>query len=309
MSKTKLFLAPMEGLGDRPFRKAMAQIGGFDEATTEFLRVSISTHVPSLARVYDPAEMAPIPLAAQVMGSDPTLMAEVAVELERRGAPRIDLNCGCPSNTVTGKGAGSSLLKDPQQLHTLATAMRTALRVPFSVKIRSGYDDTTLFDEILDAVERSGAAFLTLHPRTKKEGYGPPANWSLIARAKERLSIPVVGSGDVKTAQDLFRMVRETSCDGVMVGRGAVANPWIFLEARALQSGEPLPTRDYPAFIHAYHNNLVGAPVKTHINKLKQLARYLLGGNAKEILRERPTNAEVFRDLLTKQKFILGARG
>ncbi|MGE3954010.1 MAG: tRNA-dihydrouridine synthase family protein [Parachlamydiales bacterium] len=293
MKQIKYYLAPMEGLGDRPFRKAIAQIGGFDEATTEFIRVPKSAHIKSLARVYDPLETAPIPLAAQVMGSDPLLMAEMAAELERRGAPRIELNCGCPSNTVTGRGAGSTLLKDPRQLCTIATAMRQTIRVPFTIKIRSGYDDTSLFDEILAAAEESGASHLTLHPRTKREGYGPPADWSLIARAKVRLKIPVIGSGDVKAPKDIFRMVEETGCDGVMIGRGAVANPWIFREAR-----DPIG-RDYARFLTTYHQNLQEAPLKTQLNKLKQLSRYLL--EDRELLRHGPTDPEGYLQALLTQ--------
>src|SRR3990167_9061140 len=112
-----LQLAPMEGVGDLSFRKAIASIGGFDEAVRDFLRVPANAHVKSLSKVYFASELAPIPLAAQIMGSDPDLMAAMAQELVLRGAPRIDVNCGCPSHTVTGRGAGSSLLKDPKLLH------------------------------------------------------------------------------------------------------------------------------------------------------------------------------------------------
>ena len=134
-----LFLAPMEGVGDRCFRKAMASIGGFDEAVTDFMRVPANAHVQSLARRYESQETAPIPLAAQLMGSDISLMAAMAQEVEARGAPRIDLNCGCPSNTVTGRGAGSSLLKEPDLLYRVAEGMVKAVSVPVTIKMRSGY--------------------------------------------------------------------------------------------------------------------------------------------------------------------------
>src|ERR1700733_2263762 len=134
-----LLLAPMEGVGDRSFRKAMASIGGFDEAVTEFIRVPTNAHVKSLAKVYQANETTPIPLAAQIMGSDPDLMGAMAHEIATRGAPRIDLNCGCPSNTVTGRGAGSSLLKDPNLLFQNAQAMVRAVPVPVTLKMRSGY--------------------------------------------------------------------------------------------------------------------------------------------------------------------------
>lgn len=189
-------------MGDRCFRKAMAFVGGFDEAVTDFLRVPTNAHVKSLACQYQVDEITPIPLAAQIMGSDPDLMAAMAKEIEKRGAPRIDLNCGCPSNTVTGRGAGSSLLKDPTFLYENAKAIVKAVSIPVTVKMRSGFEDTSLFKENLLAAQESGISYLTLHPRTKLEGYGPPANWDLIAEAKRFLKIPVVGNGDILKVED-----------------------------------------------------------------------------------------------------------
>src|ERR1700733_7010218 len=133
-----LQLAPMEGVGDTCFRKAIASIGGFDEAVRDFLRVPINAHVKSLSKVYCSNELSPIPLAAQIMGSDAILMAAMAQELVLRGAPRIDVNCGCPSNTVTGKGAGSSLLKDPNFLLEVGIAVVQAVSIPVTIKMRSG---------------------------------------------------------------------------------------------------------------------------------------------------------------------------
>jgi tRNA-dihydrouridine synthase C len=205
-----LILAPMEGVGDRCFRRAMASVGGFDEAVTEFLRVPTNAHVQSLARQYHADETFPIPQAAQLMGSDPDLMAAMAIEVEKRGAPRIDLNCGCPSNTVTGRGAGSSLLKDPSLLHQIAKAMVSAVSVPVSIKMRSGYENISLFKENLLAAQESGAVFITLHPRTKVDGYGPPARWDLIAEAKSLLKIPLVGNGDILKVEDALKMLAMT---------------------------------------------------------------------------------------------------
>lgn len=229
----ELILAPMEGVGDRTFRRAMASVGGFDEAVMDFLSVPKNAHVPSLAKKYQSDELSTIPIAAQLMGSDPHLMAAMAKEMEKRGAKRIDLNCGCPSNTVTGNGSGSSLLKNPNLLHTIAKAMVNAVNVPVTVKMRSGYEDTSLFEENLKAAESSGIKFLTLHPRTKVDGYGPPAKWEYIAKAKEILKIPVVGNGDILTVKDAINMLKQTNCDALMIGRGSVANPFIFHEIKA----------------------------------------------------------------------------
>lgn len=271
-----LFLAPMEGVGDRPFRKAMAAVGGFDHATTEFLRVPINAHVESLARVYQSNEIAPFPLAAQIMGSDPVLMGAMAKELEKRGAKRIDLNCGCPSNTVTGKGAGSSLLKTPETLHEIARTMVHSVSIPVTLKMRSGYEDTSLFKENLHAAESSGVKFITLHPRTKVDGYGPKAKWELIAEAKSRLKIPLIGNGDILTVQDALLMLSQTKCDALMIGRGAVSNPFIFQEIKAHFEGTQfMPTRErWCAFFDTFRSELIG-PERSKINKFKQILSFV----------------------------------
>nr|WP_166155621.1 tRNA-dihydrouridine synthase family protein [Neochlamydia sp. AcF84]NGY95001.1 tRNA-dihydrouridine(16) synthase [Neochlamydia sp. AcF84] len=277
-----LFLAPMEGVGDRCFRKAMATIGGFDEGVTEFIRVPSNAHTPSLAKVYDSHEISPIPLAAQLMGSEPNLMAEMALEIARRGAPRIDLNCGCPSNKVTGRGAGSSLLKEPRHLYEVARALVKAVKVPVTVKMRSGYEDTSLFKENLLAAQESGACFITLHPRTKVEGYGPPARWDLIAEAKSILKIPVVGNGDILCVEDAVRMLKATHCDALMVGRGSVINPFIFHQIRAYFSGKAfLPTwNSLDTYLRTYLSEIpLTSPVRNKINKMKQLLSFLYKAN------------------------------
>lgn len=277
-----LFLAPMEGVGDRCFRKAMASVGGFDEAVTDFIRVPVNAHVKSLAKVYEAQETAPIPLAAQLMGSDPVLMADMAVEIASRGAPRIDLNCGCPSNTVTGKGAGSSLLKDPSFLYEVARSLVKAVSIPVSVKMRSGYEDISLFKENLLAAQESGARFITLHPRTKVEGYTPPAKWELIAQAKDLLKIPVVGNGDILNVDHARKMLETTRCDALMVGRGAVTNPFIFHQIRASFSGKKfVPSWTMlERYFAVYLAEIPSATSqKLRINKMKQLLGFLFKGN------------------------------
>lgn len=277
-----LILAPMEGVGDRPFRKAMASVGGFDEAVREFLRVPKNPHIPSLAAVYDPHELFPIPMAAQLMGAEPGLMAEMAQEIERKGAPRIDLNCGCPSNTVTGRGAGSSLLKEPRALYEVARAMVQAVKIPVTLKMRSGYDDTSLFRENLKAAEESGVRYITLHPRTKVDGYGPPARWDLIAEAKSILTIPLVGNGDILNVNHAVKMLEETRCDALMIGRGSVINPFIFHEIKAHFSGTPhqVQWKDLEKYLGAFIAETPDyIPGKTRVNKLKQLLGFLFKKN------------------------------
>src|SRR3990167_4291093 len=284
-----LQLAPMEGVGDASFRKAIASIGGFDEAVRDFLRVPTNAHVQSLSKVYFANELAPIPLAAQIMGSDTHLMAAMAQELMLRGAPRIDVNCGCPSNTVTGKGAGSSLLKDPNTLYQVAKAVVHAVPIPVTVKMRSGYEDISLFKENLLAVEESGACYITLHPRTKVDGYGPPARWDLIAEAKTILKIPVVGNGDILTVGDAIAMLQTTKCDALMIGRGSLINPFIFHQIRAhFAKKQVLPQKEeFARYLDRYLSVMgVEIPEKTKVNKLKQLLGFLFKGSA-ELMKHR----------------------
>ena len=297
-----LFLAPMEGLGDRKFRKALSLIGGFDEAVRDFIRVPSNAHVPSLAKVFDPLELNPIPIAAQIMGSCEYLMAEMALELQRLGCQRIDINCGCPSNTVTGRGAGSSLLKDPNLLHLIVKSVVKAVSIPVTVKMRSGFDDTSLFEENLKSVEEAKVRFITLHPRTKAQGYGPPADWSMIAKAKQILKIPVVGNGDVKSVDCALKMLALTGCDALMIGRASVVNPFIFQQIKAHYEGKTFigDLQKLFSFLNAYVKESLSSPVKTQLNCLKQLLGFLFQANPAllekrmDILRSKNDTVEAF---------------
>jgi len=278
-----LILAPMEGVGDICFRKAMLSIGGFDEAVSEFLRVPAKAHVKSLAKKYNATEIAPIPFAAQIMGSNPELMAAMAQELEKRGAPSIDLNCGCPSNKVTGRGAGSSLLKDPKLLHDNAKAIVNAVSIPVTIKMRSGYKNTSLFKENLFAAQESGINYLTLHPRTKLDGYGAMAKWDLIAEAKQLLKIPVVGNGDILNVADALKMLSHTRCDALMIGRGALINPFIFRQIRSYFSKKSYSAtpKDLNQYIQTYLDQIPNnMPSMRKIAKMKQLMGFLFQSNA-----------------------------
>lgn len=303
-----LILAPMEGVGDRCFRKAMALIGGFDEAVTEFLRVPRNAHVKSLAREYQADETKPIPLAAQLMGSEPELMAAMAVEIAARGAPRIDLNCGCPSNTVTGRGAGSSLLKDPDLLYQNARAMVAAVPIPVTVKMRSGYEDISLFRENLLAAQESGVRFITLHPRTKVDGYGPPARWDLIAEAKSILKIPLVGNGDILTVNDALRMLNTTRCDALMIGRGSVINPFIFHQIKAHFSKIPYNPQweQLERYFDVYVSEIpVGTSSRIKVNKMKQLMSFLFKGNPKLLEKRQLMLTSLYPDLDSFMRFAI----
>lgn len=279
-----LQLAPMEGVGDTSFRKAIASIGGFDEAVRDFLRVPANAHIKSIGKAYEADELSPIPLAAQIMGSDTDLMAQMAQELVLKGAPRIDVNCGCPSNTVTGRGAGSSLLKDPDILHEVAKSVVQAVSIPVTLKMRSGFDDISLFKENLLAAQESGVRYITLHPRTKVDGYGPPARWDLIAEAKTVLKIPLVGNGDILTVQNALDMLKITGCDALMIGRGSVINPFIFHQIKAHFANKIYTPKweDLMRYFDTYLASIPPAmPMKFQVSKLKQLFGFTFKGNAK----------------------------
>ncbi len=276
-----LILSPMEGVGDRSFRRAIASIGGFDEAVKDFLRVPRNAHVKSLSKVYDPHEIAPFPLTPQIMGSDLALMGAMAKELEKKGALRIDLNCGCPSNIVTGRGAGACLLKDPNILYQVARSLIDSVSIPVTIKMRSGYADTSLFKENLLAAQESGAQYITLHPRTKMDGYESNAKWELIAEAKSLLRIPVIGNGDILSSADAIKMLKMTGCDALMIGRGSLINPFIFHQIRAFFSKKPylIKWEDLSNYLHIYLSQIPSVSKKTRINKLKQLLSFLFKGN------------------------------
>ena len=205
-------------------------------------------------------------------------MASMAMELEKKGAPRIDINCGCPSHSVTGRGAGSSLLKNPNYLYEVAKAVSNAVSIPVTIKMRSGYEDTSLFKENLKAAEESGVQFITLHPRTKIEGYTPPARWDLIALAKEFLQIPVVGNGDILEVKDALYVLSYTKCDALMIGRGAIINPFIFLQIR-LHFENKTHTVSWESlenYLKFYLQSIPKEiPEKTKVNKIKQLISFI----------------------------------
>lgn len=295
----------MEGVGDRCFRKAIASIGGFDEAVRDFIRVPKNAHIKSLAAEYEPDELAPIPLAAQLMGSDPELMAMTAQAMEDKGALRIDINCGCPSNTVTGRGAGSSLLKEPNFLHEVGKAVVQAVSIPVTIKMRSGFEDTSLFKENLLAAQETGVRYITLHPRTKADGYGPPARWDLIAEAKSILKIPVVGNGDILTVENALEMLRVTRCDALMIGRGSVINPFIFHQIKAHFSKKAYHPQweNLIRYLNVYVEEMpTNMPMKLKVGKLKQLLGFLFKGNAEllnmrnDILRSQTLDPAAFMD-------------
>lgn len=222
-----VLLAPMEDVSNLPFRRIAKRIAGPGLMFTEFVSAMAVHHGARKTirkmRIHDDER----PLGIQIFGGDPEIMAETARLAESMGADLVDINMGCWVPKVCKTGSGAALLKDPELAERIVSAVVKSVRIPVSVKVRAGWD-WSLFaaPELAKRFEAAGAQMLTLHARFAKQGFEGEADWRLISQLREAISIPLIGNGDVKTPGDAVRMVRETGCDGVMVGRAAISNPW-----------------------------------------------------------------------------------
>jgi len=237
-----VFLAPMAGVTDHPFR-VLCRRYGVGLVYTEF--VSANGVVRESARTLDLVRFTPDerPIGIQVFGEEPETIARSAAFLASRFKPDlIDLNFGCPVPKVTRKGAGGALLRDLGLMReTVQATVQAVPHLPVTVKMRSGWDQTSIVAlEAAEVIEQAGGAAIALHPRTARQAFTGQADWSLIKAVKEHVSIPVIGNGDIHTAGDALRMFEATSCDAVMVARGALGSPWIFQQINDLLDGKPV---------------------------------------------------------------------
>ena len=227
----------MEGVTTATTRELIASYGGLGLVCTEFVRVA-GEHVSSRFLKRQVRKAPGVALSVQIMGNDARLMAEAASVVSASGADVVDVNLGCPSKTAARKGVGAALLKDRVQLRALLTTMRAAVPGLFSAKLRAGFERSEDALENARAVEAAGADFLAVHPRRRVDFYRGVADWRIIALLRRELSIPVIGNGDVWYAADALRMLEETGCAGVMIGRPALRNPWIFRQIAELHAGQ-----------------------------------------------------------------------
>jgi nifR3 family TIM-barrel protein len=252
MAPIDLRLAPMAGVTNAPFRLVCRE-GGAGPLTSEEIDARAyvlgNGKTETLAR-YLPEER---PLAMQLLGADPDILSEAARRLEAAGADGIDLNMGCPVPKIVAKGQGSALMRDPLAAAVIFRTLRKAVGVPFTIKIRGGWDDRTINAvEIARLAESEGVDAVTVHPRTRSQLYTGRAPWDVIAAVVAAVRLPVIGNGDVRSVEDARAMVAATSCAAVMIGRGALGAPWIFHGAPLDRDGRAAIIRRHAALIEAH---------------------------------------------------------
>jgi len=220
-----LILAPMAGITDYPYRR-LAEEYGCGLAFTEMVSATgLIRKGRSLLRIAENEH----PVSVQLFGSNPQILAEAAEIAEAAGADAVDINMGCPAEQVVKTGAGAELMRSPDRVKRILTEVRRVIQIPLTIKIRSGWDQEQINAvEISKTAEDSGIDAMTIHPRTKAQGFRGRADWNLIGDVKRAVKIPVIGNGDVTSSLLAKKMQKDTGCDAVMIGRGALGNPWIF---------------------------------------------------------------------------------
>jgi len=293
-------LAPMAGVTDTVFRRFIRNLGGCGLIMTEFTSADgILRGKDKKAKLYLHFYEDEHPISAQLFGSDPKVMADAARIVEDLGFDLVDLNLGCPAKKVVKCNGGSGLLKDLPAIGKIFEAVRSAVKIPFTVKFRAGWnDENVVCVELAKMAEDCGLCAVALHARTREQGYSGQARWDWIAAVKQAVKIPVIGNGDIRKPEDACAMVAQTGCDAVMIGRTAPANPWIFRQieqycsARGNNPGELLLARtgvdaraytepseaDRYQMIRTYFAMLIEEEMPGAEGKMKQFASWFTHG-------------------------------
>ncbi len=276
-------LAPMAGITDTVFRRFMREMGGCGLIMTEF------TSADGVLRGKDPKAQRYLhfyddehPISAQLFGSNPESLGEAARMIEGLGFDLVDLNLGCPAKKVVKCNGGSGLLRDLPLIERIFRSVRAAVKIPFTVKFRAGWNEKELvYPRLARLAEECGLNAIAMHARTREQGYTGQACWQWIAELKQLVSIPVIGNGDIRSPEDAAAMVAETGCDAVMIGRAAASNPWIFRQiAGYTERGwyETATEADRFRMIHRYFGMLIEEEYRDTPGKMKQFASWFTHG-------------------------------
>ena len=252
-----LILAPMQGLLDPVMRRLLTDIGGYSECVTEFVRITHTLHSRATWRRHMPEidhgcrTHAGTPCTLQLLGSDPDNMAANAQAAVAAGAQKIDLNFGCPAPTVNKHQGGAILLREPERIRQIVHELRFRLpeHINLTAKMRLGFENTDLAVANAQAIAAGGASQITIHARTKMQGYEPPAHWHWLKTIREQVGIPIIANGDVFTLDDYLTIRQESGCDDVMIGRGAVMRPDLARQIKQHLRGEPVQAAAFNAEI------------------------------------------------------------
>lgn len=277
-----LALAPMQDVTDLPFWRVIHGLGGADLYVTEYFRVHATSKIDRTILRSIEENPTNRPVAAQMIGNDITELVRTARELQRYPIAAVDLNLGCPAPVVYRKCAGGGLLPDPDRVSAILGALRQAIQIRFTVKTRIGFDDPSVFDRLLDVFSSHQLDLLTVHGRTVKEGYRSEVHYDYIARAVQSMNCPVLANGNVYSADKALRVLAATGARGLMIGRGAIRNPWIFDQIRAVHRGQSasLPTgRAVLAYIRALYETACPAGSRhgepARVQKMKKYMNYI----------------------------------
>ena len=308
-----IILAPMAGVSDLPFRLLCREMGAalvcMEMVSAKAIYYN-NKNTDSLMEIH-PDE---VPASLQLFGSDPDIVSEMAKRIEERPFAVMDLNMGCPVPKVVNNGEGSALMKNPLLAGKIIEKTAKAIQKPLTVKIRKGFDDAHVNAvEMAKIAQESGAAAVAVHGRTREQYYSGTADWDIIAQVKQAVKIPVIGNGDVVDAASALRLFEQTGCDGIMVGRGAQGNPWIFREILAALEDREIPARPnrrelYEMIVrHAQLSCTYKGEYITVREMRKHLAWYTTGLPHAAALRRQINSMETMEELMEGMKLLLEA--